>query len=66
MGENSIIVWSDASLSITHSDTLSLALNIHLLDVLVVPHLTKKLLFICKLMPDFPLSFTFTNNFFTI
>ena len=44
-GKNSVIVGNDASLPITHTGTLSPVPNIHLLDVLVVPHLTKNLLF---------------------
>ena len=65
-GKNSVIVGNGASLPITHTGTLSPVPNIHLLDVLVVPHLTKKLLSISKLTFDFPFSVTFTNNLITI
>ena len=65
-GKDSVIVGNDASLPITHTGTLSPVPNINLLDVLVVPHLTKNLLSISKLTSDFPLSVTFTNNLITI
>ena len=65
-GKDSVIVGNGASLPITHTGTLSPVPNIHLLDVLVVPHLTKNLLSISKLTSDFPLSVTFTNNLITI
>ena len=61
-----MIVKNGASLPITHTNTLSPVLNIHLLDVLVVSHFTKNLLSISKLMYDFPLPITFTNNLLTI
>ena len=64
--KNSMIIGNDASLPITHIGTLSHVPNIHLLDVLVVPYLTKNLLSISKLTSDFSLSVTFTNNLFTI
>ena len=51
---------------ITHTDKLSHSSDFQLLNVLVVPHITKNLLSISKLTTDFPLSVTFTNNFFTI
>ena len=66
MGKDSVIVGNGASLPITHTGTLSPVPNIHLLDVLVVPHFTKNLLSISKLTSDFPLSVTFTNNLFTV
>ena len=65
-GKDSMIVGNGASLPITHTGTLSPVQNIHLLDVLVVPHLTKKKNSISKLTSDFPLSITFTNNLITI
>ena len=61
-----VIVGNGASLPIIHTDTLSPIINIHLLDMLVVPHLTKNLLLISKLTYDFPHSVTFTNNLLTI
>ena len=64
--KDSVIVGNDASLPITHTGTLSPVPNIHLLDVLDVPLLTKNLLSISKLTSDFPLSVTFIDNFFTV
>ena len=61
-----MIVGNGASLPITHTSKISPSPDLYLLDVLVVPHLTKNLLSINKLTHDFPLSVTFTNNFFTI
>lgn len=42
MGKDLIIIKNEASLPITHIGTLFPTLNIQLLDVLVVPLLTKK------------------------
>ncbi|KAG6742734.1 hypothetical protein POTOM_053668 [Populus tomentosa] len=58
--------WNGASLPITHTSNISHSPDLKLLDVLVVPHLTKNLLSISKLKNDFPLSVTFSNNFFTV
>ncbi|XP_068661654.1 uncharacterized protein [Aristolochia californica] len=65
-GKDFVIVGNGASLPITHTSTFSPVPNIHLLDVLGVPHLTKNLLSISKLTSDFPLSVTFNNASFTI
>lgn len=65
-GKDCVIVGNGASLPITHTGTISPNPNLHLLDVLVFPCLTKNLLSISKLTSDFPLSVTFTNNFFTV
>ena len=64
--KDSVIIKNGASLPITQTGTLSPIPNIHLLDVLVVPHLTKKFLSISKLTSDFSLSVTFTNNLISI
>jgi hypothetical protein len=61
-----VIVGNGASLPITHTSTISPSLDLKLLDVLVVPHITKNLLSISKLTNDFPFSVTFIDNFFTI
>jgi hypothetical protein len=66
MGNDCVIVGNGASLPITHTGKIAPSPDLHLLDVLVVPHLTKNLLSISKLTHDFPLSVTFTDNFFTI
>ena len=66
MGKDFMIIGNGDSLPITHTGTLFPVPNIHLLDVLVVHHLTKNLLSISKLTSDFPLSVTFTNNLFIV
>ena len=66
MGKDCVIVGNGASLPITHTSKLSPSPDLQLLDVLVVPHLTKNLLSISKLTNDFPLSITFTDNFLTV
>ena len=65
-GKECVIVGNGASLPITHTSNISHSPDLKLLDVLVVPHLTKNLLSISKLTNDFPLSVTFANNFFTV
>ena len=55
-----------ASLPITHTGTLSPSSNFKLLDVLVVPRLTKNLLSISKLTSYFPLSVTFSHDNFVV
>ena len=66
MGKDCVIVGNGVSLPITHTGRLSRSLDLQLLDVLVVPHLTKNLLSISKLTNYFPLSITFTDNFLTV
>ena len=65
-GNECVIVRNGASLPITHTCNISHSPDLKLLDVLVVPHLTKNLFSISKLTNDFPLSVTFANNFFTV
>ena len=65
-GKDRVVVGNGASLPITHTSTISHTPSLELLDVLVVPRLTKNLLSISKLTPDFPLAVTLTNNFFSI
>ena len=66
IGKDCVIVGNGVSLPITHTGKLSHSPYFQLLDVLVVPHITKNLLSISKLTNDFLLSVTFTNNLFTI
>lgn len=66
VGKDNVIVSNGASLPITHTGTVYPSPNIQLLDVLVVPHLTKNLLSISKLTSDYSLSITFTYSCFTI
>jgi hypothetical protein len=65
-GQECVIVGNGASLPITHTGNISHSPDLKLLDVLIVPHLTKNLLSISKLTNDFPLLVTFANNFFTV
>jgi hypothetical protein len=65
-GKDCVIVGNGASLPITYTGTISLFPDLKLLDVLVVPYITKNLLSISKLTNDFPFSVTFIDNFFTI
>ncbi|KAJ0896867.1 putative RNA-directed DNA polymerase [Helianthus annuus] len=53
------------TLPVTNIGTTSLTKNIHLKNVLVVPHLTKRLLSISKLTHDSPVDVLFSNNFFS-
>lgn len=65
-GKDCVIVKNGASLPITHTDKISPFPNLQLLDVLVVPHLTKNIVSISKLMNDVFLFVIITINFFTI
>ena len=65
-GKKCVIVGNGASLPITHTGKISSSPDLYLLDVLVVPYLTKNLLSNSKLTHDFSLSVTFTNNFFIV
>jgi hypothetical protein len=68
-GYNKVVVGNGASLPITHTGSLSHSTSlgsISLLDVLVVPSLTKKLIFISKLTTDNNCSITFIGSCFTI
>ena len=63
-GKDHVVVRNGVSLPITHTGNISPIPSLELLDVLVVPRLTKNILSISKLTFDFPLAVTFTNNFF--
>ncbi|KAJ0009702.1 hypothetical protein Pint_33473 [Pistacia integerrima] len=65
-GKDCVVVGNGASLPITHTGTLSPSSNFQLLDVLVVPRLTKNLLSISKLTSDFPFSVTFSHDNFVV
>ena len=52
--------------SLSHIGHTTLPNNIPLLDVLVVPHLTKNLLSTSKLTHDFPVDILLSNSFFLI
>ena len=65
-GKDRVVFGNGASLPITHIGTISPTPSLGLLDVLVVPRLTKNLLSISNLTSDFPFAVTFTNIFFSI
>ena len=65
-GKDCVIVGNGAFLPITHTSTLSHSSNFQLLDVLVVPCLTKNLLSISKLTSNFPPSVTFSHDTFVV
>ncbi|GJW78407.1 hypothetical protein Tco_0140089 [Tanacetum coccineum] len=64
---NDCVVFGNGNTSkISHIGTSSLSLNIALEGVLVVPNLTKNLLFVSKLTEDNPDDVTFYDNVFVI
>ena len=65
-GKDTIIVGNGASLPITHTGTSQPSPNLKLLDVLLVPHLTKNLLSISKLTSDFSFRVIFIDSSFVI
>ncbi|KAG6414359.1 hypothetical protein SASPL_127081 [Salvia splendens] len=65
-GNGSIIVGNGNSLSISHIDSSKLTNDVQLLDVLVVPHITKNLLSISKLTSDYPVDVLFSDKSFVI
>ena len=66
VGKDKVIVGNGAPLSITHTGTSQPSSNLKLLDILLVPHLTKNLLSISKLTKDFPFLATFIDSSFII
>lgn len=65
-GNDHVVVGNGASLSISHTGKCQLTNNLCLLDVLVVPHITKNLLSISKLTSDYPVDVLFSNKSFAI
>lgn len=65
-GKGSVIVGNGDSLRISHIYTNKLAEYINLLDVLVMPHITKNILSITKLTFDYAIDIVFSDTFFTI
>ena len=65
-GKDTVIVGNGASLPITHTGTSQPSPNLKLLDVLLVPHLTKNLLSISKLTSDFSFRVIFIDSSFVI
>lgn len=58
-GNGTVIVGNGASLPISHIGSSALSKNFKLLDVLVVPYITKNLLSISKLTSDYPVDVIF-------
>ncbi|GJZ85708.1 putative leucine-rich repeat protein [Tanacetum coccineum] len=65
-GNDHVTVGNGNILNISRIGNASIAKNIDLLDVLVVPKLTKKLLSISKLTEDSPVDVLFSHNTFNI
>lgn len=61
-GKDRVLVGNGASLPITHTSIVSPSQYFQLLDVLVVPHLTKNHLSISKLTTNFTFTVIFTND----
>lgn len=65
-GIDHVTFGNGTSLPISHVGTSSFSKDLHLLDVLVVPHLTKNLLSISKLTHDHPVDILFSDSYFAI
>jgi len=65
-GKDCVVVSNGASLSISHTNTFSPTSLLKLLDVLVVPGLTKNIISMSKFIYDFPYYITFIKYFFVI
>ncbi|OIW15216.1 hypothetical protein TanjilG_08808 [Lupinus angustifolius] len=65
-GPNQVVVGNGDTLCVSHIGSCSLKNSVKLLDVLVVPRLTKNLLSISKLTNDYPIDVLFTDNSFTL
>ncbi|KAG6397102.1 hypothetical protein SASPL_143266 [Salvia splendens] len=65
-GNGSAIVGNGNSLSISHIGSSKLTNDVQLLDVLVVPHITKNLLSISKLTTDYLVDVLFSDKSFVI
>ncbi|KAJ9558897.1 hypothetical protein OSB04_013511 [Centaurea solstitialis] len=65
-GHEQVSVGDGNLLNVSHIGKCTLPSSISLLDVLVVPRLTKNLLSISKLTSDYPVKIEFTNNSFAI
>lgn len=65
-GIDHVTFGNGKSLPISLVGNSSFSKDIHLLDVLVVPHLTKNLLSISKLTNDYPVDILFSDSYFAI
>lgn len=61
-----VVVGNGNSLPISHIGNCSITPDIDLLNVLVVPRITKNILSISQLTNDFPVNVIFSNDSFTI
>lgn len=65
-GKDQVIVGNGDSLPISHNGSHSITPTLDLLNVLVVPHITKNLLSVSRLINDFPVDVLFSHDSFTI
>lgn len=65
-GNGRVIVGNGNSLSISHIGSRDFSNGVKLLDVLVVPHLTKNLVSISKLTHDYPVDVVYSDKSFEI
>lgn len=65
-GKGSMIVGNGETLYISCIGTSTLNDDVNLLDVLVMPYITKKLLSISKLNYDYPVNVVYSDKLFTI
>lgn len=65
-GSGRVAVGKGETLSISHTGNSTVSNDLKLLDVLVVPNITKNLLSISKLTSDLPVSVCFTKNHFVV
>ncbi|KAJ9552406.1 LOW QUALITY PROTEIN: hypothetical protein OSB04_016451 [Centaurea solstitialis] len=65
-GAEQVTIGNGTALNISHVGHCSISPSIKLLNVLVVPELTKNLLSISQLTSDLPVDITFSDHFFVI
>lgn len=65
-GKDQVVVGNGNVLNISHIGNSIIYKSLTLMDVLVVPHLTKNFLSISKLTHDSPVDFLLYDNFFSI
>lgn len=65
-GKDQVVFGNGNVLNFSHIGKANLSKDIQLLDVLIVPHLTKNLLSIRKLTNDSPMDILFSDSFFAI
>lgn len=65
-GPDRVVLGDGTSLSISHIGSRKISNDVSLLDVLVVPHITKNFLSITKLTVEFPVDVLFSNSSFTV